>query len=131
MISFTLLTNTPAQLRDFLIARDVIEQYVDPVDGQTKLRGVLPGMEWVRVPNPVIRGDGTPDPRNCYLVKFAWDSEETKFPAFRDWIINNSTVVEAPADWTLNGEHPGSARKITNLNVWLVHDRPERFGIWQ
>jgi hypothetical protein len=164
MISFTVITDTPGRLRDFLIARGVIEEVTDS-EG-THLRGVRPGMEWVRVPNP-IRIDETDSPvtepdvddRNVYLVKFAHeslseeaaidfdspagsaspvDSEEVDtagdvwdWSKFARWVKNNSTIANAPAGWTINGEPAGSARKINGQNVWIVHDRPERFGVWQ
>lgn len=130
-INFAIITDTPARLRDFLIARGIIEQFTDPADGSTQLRGTRPGMEWVRVPNPIIRADATPDDRAVFLVKFAWESKDEKEPAFRQWILDNSSVVNAPDGWTINGEPAGSARKITGQNVWLVHIDPERFGVWQ
>jgi hypothetical protein len=40
-------------------------------------------------------------------------------------------VVNAPVNYTINGEHAGSARKITGEQVWLVHVDPDRFGVWQ
>jgi hypothetical protein len=141
-INFVILTNTPAQLRDFLIARNVIQQ-VETSEG-TQLVGVLPGMEWVEVPNPVIRGDLTPDPRRCYLVKFAHESvaeqlEDTieegdtiyDWSKMGRWVKSNGSNVTAPAGWTIYGEPAGDAWKLDGLNVWLVRDNPERFGIWQ
>ena len=53
MISFTLLTDTPARLRNQLIARGIVETYTDR-NGQQALRGVRPGVEWVEVPNPIV-----------------------------------------------------------------------------
>jgi hypothetical protein len=133
MINFVVITDTPARLRDFLIARGIIEQTTDG-RGQTVLSGVRPGMEWVRVPNPIVTDPGPPpvyDDRAVYLVKFAWESESEKAEAFRDWIVANSSVVNAPVNYTINGEHAGSARKITGEQVWLVHIDPDRFGVWQ
>jgi hypothetical protein len=138
MISFTIFTDTPARLRDFLIARNVIKQ-----EGEN-LTGVLPGMEWVRVPNPIQTAPAsgtvgqvgyvqpTYDDRAVYLVKFAWESEAQKADAFRDWIVANSSVMNAPANYLIGGiTHAGSARKITGEQVWLVHIDPDRFGVWQ
>jgi hypothetical protein len=100
-------------------------------------------MEWVKVPNPIqtAPGSGTPgevgyvpptyDDRAVFLVKFAWESESEKADAFRDWIVANSSVVNAPVNYTINGEHAGSARKIDGEQVWLVHVDPDRFGVWQ
>ena len=44
---------------------------------------------------------------------------------------NNSSVVNAPVNYLINGVHAGSAYKITGEQVWLVRDNPERFGVWQ
>jgi hypothetical protein len=132
MINFVVLTDTPARLRDFLIARGVIEQITD--NSGTYLQGVRPGMEWVRVPNPIQTSPGPPpvyDDRAVYLVKFAHESQSEKADAFRDWIVANSSVVNAPVNYLINGEHAGSARKVTGENVWLVHIDPDRFGVWQ
>ena len=83
MISFTLLTDTPARLRNQLIARGIIKQDVDEQGRGPTLVGVRPGVEWVEVPNPIVTTqpvgepklpDGTPnpdyvpavmDPRHC------------------------------------------------------------------
>jgi hypothetical protein len=141
MLSFTVITDTPGRLRDFLIARGILQAVI--VDGQERLVGVRPGMEWVRVPNPIQTdpGSGTPrelgyvaptyDARATFLVKFAWESQSEKAQAFIDWVVANSSVVDAPANYTINGIHAGSARKITGEQVWLVHVDPERFGVWQ
>jgi hypothetical protein len=130
MISFTVITDTPQRLANFLVSRDVIEQYTDD-QGQTAYRGARPGMEWVRVPNPILIDGTTPDTRAVFLVKFAWESESEKADAFRDWVVANSSVVQAPVNYTINGIHAGSARKVTGENVWLVHIDPDRFGVWQ
>jgi hypothetical protein len=133
MISFTVITDTPARLATFLVNRGIIEQ-----NAQGNYVGVRPGMEWVKVPNPIVTGgtgtEANPfvyDTRAVYLVKFAWESESEKADAFRDWIIANSSVVNAPVNYTINGVHAGSARKITGEQVWLVHIDPDRFGVWQ
>jgi hypothetical protein len=143
MISFVVITDTPARLANFLESRGIIEQKTDPLTEETYYIGVRPGMEWVKVPNPIqtAPGSGTPgevgyapptyDDRAVFLVKFAWESESEKADAFRDWVIANSSVVNAPVNYLINGEHAGSARKITGEQVWLVHVDPDRFGVWQ
>jgi hypothetical protein len=131
MINFVIITDTPARLRDFLIARNIIKQETDPRDQSPILTGVLPGMEWERVPNPIQISPGVYDDRAVYLVKFAWESEAQKADAFRDWILANSSVQNAPPNYLIGGVHAGSARKITGEQVWLVHIDPERFGVWQ
>jgi hypothetical protein len=135
MISFVVITDTPLRLRNFLVSREVIKE--EPV-GSGDYVGVRPGMEWVKVPNPIVTGgtgtEGDPyvyDTRAVFLVKFAWESESEKAQAFRDWIVANSSVVNAPVNYTINGEHAGSARKVTGEQVWLVHIDPDRFGVWQ
>jgi hypothetical protein len=133
MISFTVITDTPARLATFLVNRGIIELTTDPRVGETYV-GVSPGMEWVRVPNPIQTSPGPPpiyDDRAVFLVKFAWESQSEKADAFRDWIVANSSVVNAPVNYLINGEHAGSARKVTGENVWLAHIDPDRFGVWQ
>jgi hypothetical protein len=129
MISFVVITDTPVRLRDFLVSRGVIEQ-----NSSGNYVGVRPGMEWVRVPNPIITNPGPPpvyDTRAVYLVKFAWESESEKAQSFIDWIVSNSSVQSAPVGWTINGLPVGNARKVTGEQVWLVHEEPDRFGVWQ
>jgi hypothetical protein len=138
MISFTVITDTPQRLANFLVSRGIVEQ-----DAQGNYVGVRPGMEWARVPNPIqtAPGSGTPgeigyvpptyDDRAVFLVKFAWESESEKAQGFIDWVVANSSVVNAPVNYLINGEHAGSARKVTGENVWLAHINPERFGVWQ
>jgi hypothetical protein len=160
-INFVVITDTPGRLRDFLIARNIIKEVDDGQGGQT-LVGVNPGMEWVRVPNP-IRIDEADSPitapdhddRNVYLVKFAHESVESQvetsddspsddspgssdlsgdiydWSRFGRWVKNNGDWQNAPAGWTINGEHAGRAWKITGENVWLIRENPERFGVWQ
>lgn len=154
-LNFVVITDTPAQLRDFLIARNIIKQVPDDSGGQ-QLVGVLPGMEWAKVPNPIQTdpGSGTPgqpgyvpptyDTRVCFLVKFAHESEADQeagqgdtsgnqydWSKFGQWVKANSTVVDAPANYMINGVWAGQAYKINNQPVWLVRDNPERFGVWQ
>jgi hypothetical protein len=134
MISFAIITDTPARLAAFLVDRGIIEQKTDHQTEEAYYVGVRPGMEWVRVPNPIQTSPGPPptyDDRAVFLVKFAWESESEKAETFRDWIIANSSVVNAPVNYTINGIHAGSARKITGEQVWLVHVDPDRFGVWQ
>jgi hypothetical protein len=152
MISFVVITDTPVRLRNFLVTRGVIKE--EPV-GSGNYVGVRPGMEWVKVPNPIVTGgtgtEGDPfvyDTRSVFLVKFAHESEGNEvdgplvdeegnqinqydWSKFGKWVKANSSVVNAPLNYTINGEHAGSARKITGEQVWLVHIDPDRFGVWQ
>lgn len=157
-ISFTVITDTPVRLRNFLVARNVIEER--PV-GSGNYTGVLPGMEWVNVPNPIqtAPASGTPgevgyipptyDNRSVFLVKFAHEAladqeadggmvdgdgnpvNQYDWSRFGKWIKANSTIVTAPPNYLINGEPAGDAYKITDELVWLVRDNPERFGVWQ
>jgi hypothetical protein len=134
MISFTVITDTPGRLATFLESRGIIEKRTNLITGEEFYAGVVRGMEWVRVPNPIETAVTTPptyDTRAVFMVKFAHESEAQKMAGFRDWVLANSSVVTAPAEWTLRGEPVGDARKINGEQVWLVHDRPERFGVWQ
>jgi hypothetical protein len=160
-INFVVITDTPGRVATFLASRGIIEQVTDPMTQQTSYVGVRPGMEWVRVPNPIVTGGtGTEldpyvyDTRAVFLVKFAHESvdneEEVGFPTtevdgegntvqvnqydwskFGRWVKNNSSVVSAPVNYTINGVHAGDAYKITGEQVWLVRNSPERFGVWQ
>lgn len=131
-ISFAIFTDTPARLRNFLIARGVMQQITDPQDGSQKLVGVLPGMEWVEIPNPLITDLGAHDTRRLFLVKFARESLAQKADGVRQWAIDNSTVVQAPVGWTIYGQPAtGDIYKINGEQVWLVKDAAERFGVWQ
>src|SRR5262245_49569366 len=123
-ISFVVITDTPGRLRDFLIARGIIEEVTD--NEGTHLRGVRPGMEWVRVPNPIVTDPGsrvfgepgyvppTYDTRNVYLVKFAHESLDNEvdgdtpenqynWSKFGKWVVANSAVQNAPVGWTIYG----------------------------
>ena len=116
MISLTILAATPAELRDRLIARNILK--ID--DGN--LVGVLPGMEWVEAPNVIVTAlaSGTPgepgyvpavmDSRKAYHVKFAHESladddsgdpddPEDEHPRFTrskivKWVKANGTYTE-------------------------------------
>jgi hypothetical protein len=145
-INFVVITDTPGRLATFLVSRNIIQQVPDDSGGQQYV-GVLPGMEWVKVPNPIVTDPGPPpvyDTRHVFLVKFAHDSVENQvdvdsdttqnafdWSKFGRWVKANSTVVTAPANYTINGQPAGDAYKITGQNVWLVRDGPERFGVWQ
>lgn len=158
--SFVVISDTPVRLRDFLVTRSVIKA-VDDGDGGTAYTGVLSGMEWQKVPNPIqtAPASGTPgqpgyvpptyDTRACFLVKFAHESEADQATAtpqtdvngdpvnqydwskFGQWVKANATLVDAPLNYLINGVWAGQAYKINLQNVWLVRDAPERFGVWQ
>jgi hypothetical protein len=155
-ISFVIITSTPGLVATFLASRGIIEQKTNPLTGQTYYVGVRPGMEWVRVPNPIVTGGtGTEldpyvyDTRAVFLVKFAHESQVfeddnlTNSPTTQDydniydytrfgrWVKGNSTIVAAPANYLINGVHAGNAYKINGQQVWLIRDNPERFGVWQ
>jgi hypothetical protein len=161
MISFVVITSTPGLVVTFLTNRGVIEQQTDSLTGQTYYVGVRPGMEWVRVPNPIqtapasgVFGEPgyvppTMDTRACFLVKFAHESQAFEddnltnspttddygniydYTRFGRWVKGNSTTVAAPANYLINGVHAGNAYKINGQQVWLIRDNPERFGVWQ
>jgi hypothetical protein len=152
-INFVVITDTPVRLRNFLISRGILEEVT--MQGETVLVGTRPGMEWVRVPNPIVTGGtGTEldpfvyDTRAVYLVKFAHESLDNEvdgdvvdeegnpidtydWSKFGKWVKANGASVNAPVGWTINGEPAGSAWKITGEQVWLVRTAPERFGVWQ
>ena len=81
MISLTVLTTTPKELRDRLIARGVLKIEDD------ELVGAHSGTEYIEVPNPIVitPASGTPgepgyvpavmDSRRCFLVKLAHEAE--------------------------------------------------------
>lgn len=145
-LNFVVITDTPGRVATFLSSRGIIQQ----VDGEWV--GVLPGMEWVRVPNPIRTGgtdeEPTFDTRHVFLVKFSHESRDNEvdgdlvdaegnpvnqydWSKFGKWIKANGAFVDAPAGWTVNGAPAGRAWKITGQPVWLVRDNPERFGVWQ
>lgn len=159
-ISFVVITDTPGRLRDFLINRNVLESAIDPISNTEYLVGTNPGMEWVNVPNPIQTAPAngvfgevgyvppTYDNRKVYLVKFAHESVNNEIDGpiaeangqptniydwskFGKWVKTNSSVVNAPANYIINGGHAGEAYKINGELVWLIRDRPERFGVWQ
>jgi hypothetical protein len=154
-ISFVVITDTPGRVATFLSSRGIIEQ-----NAQGNWVGVRPGMEWVKVPNPIVTDPGsgtfgeedyvppTHDTRSVFLVKFAHESVDFEvdgeltdgegnavnqydWSKFGQWVKANSSVVDAPANYLINGEPAGNAYKINGENVWLVRDNPERFGVWQ
>jgi hypothetical protein len=138
MISFTILTTTPAVLRDQLIARDVIKEEVQ--EGQTVLVGVREGLEWVEVPNPIVTSVGPPrvmDTRRCYLVKLVRAAEDNECEGEpRDgralllrtklgkWIAANSV----PQTLTSADGRSWPSRRVGN-NFWAVAS--DDFGVWQ
>jgi hypothetical protein len=138
MISFTILTTTPAVLRDQLIARDVINQVTQ--EGQTVLVGVREGLEWVEVPNPILTVLGPPavrDTRRCYLVKLVRAAEDNECEGEpRDeralllrtklgkWIAANSVAETLTS---VDGRSWPS-RKV-GTNFWAVAS--DDFGVWQ
>lgn len=127
-ISFTLLTDTPARLRDQLIARGIIETYIDSRTGQTMLKGARPGVEWVEVPNPIVvtpavgasrLPDGSPnparvpavmDPRHVYLVKVAWGAEGDE----------TSGLQQDDVDPDTGGRTLRSVLARTKLGQWVM-----------
>jgi hypothetical protein len=138
MRSFTLITSTPGLVANFLEARGVIQKQPDG-----SYLGVLPGLEWIEVPNPIQTdpGSGTPgepgyvpptyDNRHVYLVKFSAGSLAQKADGFAQWLADNTTRVTAPANYLIHGEPAGDALKVNNQQIWLVKDDPDRFGVWQ
>jgi hypothetical protein len=142
MISFTILTTTPAVLRDQLIARDVIKQVTQ--EGQTVLVGVREGLEWIEVPTPIkASGSGTEldpyvaDSRRCYLVKLVRTAEDNECEGEpRDeralllrtklgkWIAANSVAETLTS---VDGKSWPS-RRVGN-NFWAVAS--DDFGVWQ
>jgi hypothetical protein len=109
MISFTLLTDTPARLRNALISRGIIEQKTDPRTGKTIYVGTRNGVEFVEVPNPIVvtpavgeprLPDGTPNPayvppvmdtRRVYLVKVAHEAEADEVEGLQQEDIDPDT----------------------------------------
>jgi hypothetical protein len=156
-ISFVVITDIPGRVATFLVSRGIIEQKTNSLTGQTYYTGVRPGMEWVRVPNPIrIEDTDSPgsnqpvyDTRAVFLVKFAHESQAFEddnltnspttddygniydYTRFGRWVKGNSTIVAAPANYLINGVHAGNAYKINGQQVWLIRDNPERFGVWQ
>ena len=142
MISLTILTTTPRELRDRLIARGVLKIEND------ELVGAHSGTEWVRVPNPIVTtpATGTPgdpgyvpavmDSRRVYMVKFAHEAEaaddggdpedpEDPHPRFTrsklvKFVRNNGTPEDI------------GVRTFRVGNFWVVHPGDQDiFGTWQ
>lgn len=158
-ISFTLLTDTPARLRNQLIARGIIETYIDPRTGQTMLKGVRPGVEFIEVPNPIVvtpavGEPGQPgyvpavmDPRHCYLVKMAWEAEGDETDGLQQDDVDPDTgrrTLRSLAartkfgQWVVANSTPETITSATgqswqarniNDNFWLV--LTDDFGEWQ
>lgn len=111
-IDIILATSSPASVRDFLVARNIVT-----VDENNALQGTLAGFEYTvqdKVPNPfVVSGSGTEaDPyvynsMKCFLVRFSSareadeiagqtiDENNTPFDASKivRWVKNNGTQV--------------------------------------
>jgi len=156
MISFTIITSTPAVLRNQLIARDIIKEEVDRF-GQTQLVGVREGLEWIEVPNPIVktlavgtRGEigyvpPVMDTRRCYLVKLvraAEGNEESGLqqtdPGPRGPVWRSLLQRTQLGQWILNnsvGETLTSAdgrswqSRRVGTNFWGVIS--DDFGVWQ
>lgn len=139
MISFTILTSTPADLRDFLIARDVLT--TTPAGD---LVGSRRGVEWVELPNPIVTSLGPPrvfDTRRVFMVKVTLEAEtdeagsdvQDSTPIWTrtklgKWIFNNSTAVNQTD--AAGVQYRG--RKVTGAAVWLLRDDDAaQIGVWQ
>lgn len=147
MISFTILTSTPAILRTQLIARGILQN----------VAGVVPareGFEYAPVPNPIVTtlAVGTPgqggyvppvmDTRLCFLVKLVRDAEadETAGEAITDaqgverplllrtklgkWVAANSV-----ADTLISADGRSWPARKVGTNFWAVAS--DAFGVWQ
>jgi|SRR3990167_7417859 len=148
-ISFTILTSDTAELRSRMMAYGFIKE--ETINGKVTLVPAKEGVEWVRVPNPIIvtPAVGTPfeigyvppvmDARKVFLVKIAHKAlfDETKDDVQTNpdgslksillrtklgkWVAANSTAA------TVDGM---PARKV-GLKFWLVHGANGRLGVWQ
>lgn len=145
MISFTIITTSPAVLRNQMIARDILYERTaidDPTD--VRLVGVYDGTEWIEVPNPMkISGTGTdedpyvPDPRRCFLIKMVRDAKAVEIEGEPDdgrplilrtrlgkWVMNNSS-----ADTLTSVDGRSWPSRKVGPSFWFVeHDD---FGTWQ
>jgi hypothetical protein len=137
MISFTILTSAVADLRDFLIARNFLKLE------NGVLVGVLPGVEFVEIPNTIVTSLGPPrvyDPRRCFMVKVSAQAEVDEMgtdPQAGDrdgrtklgkWIVANS----APATVTDATGKVFNGRKVTGQPVWLLGESDgAQIGVWQ
>lgn len=159
MINFVLLTTTPAEVRNFLINRGILQQVTDPITGKTSLVGVFPGVEYTAnaVPNPIITDPGsggspadpgyvspTYDTRKVYLVKLVIDAEADEIAGFQQ---TNPDGTLKPVDLRTklgNWVHNNGVRDDLNVNgtivpamkigttVWLARDDTTLFfGTWQ
>lgn len=147
MISFTLMTSDPAELKTRLVARGILQN----------VAGVVPtfdGLEYVQVPNPIVAVLGavgpprvplTMDPRNVYLVKLvrAAETDEMNGDAVNDaqgvprllwlrtklgkWVFANS-VAE-----TIAGADGATFRtRRVGTKFWFIRDDDApAFGVWQ
>jgi hypothetical protein len=137
MISFMVLTSAPGDLRDFLIARNFLKEE------NGVLVGVLFGVEWVQIPNPIVTALGPPrvyDTRSVFMVKVAWAAEANELNTSQDgpliwertrlgkWIRDNSSSVSA----TDASGQLYRGRKVTGQPVWLFReDDANLVGVWQ
>jgi hypothetical protein len=138
MISFMILTGQPADLRDFLIARNFLK-----VDEAGELVGVLPGVEFAQIPNPVVTSAGPPpvyDTRKVFMVKVSDVAEADQLDTATEgeliwqrtklgkWIRDNSTAV---THTDASGQQY-RGRKVNNQPVWLFReDDAGLVGAWQ
>jgi hypothetical protein len=99
MLLFAILTSNPTQARNFLINRGIAQQITSNWDGTqtTVLVGVLPGLEWIEVPNPIIVNPGPPpvmDTRHNYLVKIAHESDADQRQGIDQTLPKNPTIED-------------------------------------
>ena len=148
-ISLTILTSTPTELRDRMIARGIMKIE----DGE--IVGAHSGTEWLEVPNPIVvtPASGTPgdpgyvppvmDARKAYMVKFAHealaaddsgdaDDEADDHPRFtRSKLVQWIKANGSPA--TLNSAD-GQTFRTWKLGTkfWIIHPADQgALGVWQ
>jgi hypothetical protein len=161
MISFTIITSTPAVLRNQLIARDILkEEIVTALDGTTSthLVGVREGLEWVQVSNPIVTslavgepGDVgyTPavmDTRRCYLIKIVRAAKANEIDGLQqeDVDVDGNVTTRSPLLRTKLGQWIMNNSVSTTLTSADGRSWPARrvatnfwitisddFGIWQ
>jgi len=150
MIDLALLTTAPRDLRDWLVARNIVKVE----DGQ--IVGTLPGFEFTAqgVPNPIqteaAKGDPNDpgyvppvyDTRKCYLVRLAHDmdaADDDKDTVVADDDPNPRLSRSRLVKWVkANGAKEtltsASGWSVTAWNiadkVWLV-EAGGRLGAWQ
>lgn len=156
MISFTIITSTPAVLRNQLVARDVIKEITitDPNGStRTKLIGVRQGLEWIEVANPIkASGTGTPadpyvpDSRHCYLVKLVRAAEANEIDGLIQSDPNESggftlrsllertklgqwILANSVVDTLTSADGRSWPSRRVGTNFWSVIS--DDFGVWQ